>query len=347
MRTCSYWKYQVASNQEWDKCIVYIKKTCFHSSKAIMEDQQRNGLNIIRAPRRPTTYLFHLIRRWVLYENEIWYLYHGGHAPSRVRNVLVMDTVRVIRHGAFSDCYELAFVYIPESVREIHHHAFYRCAYLLTVRLPASITIINNAAFLGCSRLENIILPNCLARIPQLAFAGCSKLTWLLIPYSVIEIGPQAFRWCSAMKWVKIPDSVLLLGYKAFHKCSALESVELPIGIPSMGNDIFAGCKLLKKVTLFESYSNTDSRDDNMCIVLNTEFIFSKGSKTLRMPKINLPSMWPHLLKQLDKNEFISHIGISQIGRKTAIFSFLQQNMYCILEVTVNNSSQIANQLQL
>jgi hypothetical protein len=193
--------------------------------------------------------------------------------------------------------------------------------------------------FAACPSLKNIMIPNRLGRIPELAFAGCRNLTRLTIPLSVKEIGPEAFNGCSSMTSVNIPKSVSLIGYKAFYNCKALEAVELPICIPLIGNRIFTGCGSLKIITLLECDAIIDNSNDNMHIVLVTTLLSSQGLKTIRLPNITKAPMWPHLLRQLDKNSFISRIGVSNVGRKTAIFSFLQQNMHRILEVTHINTS--------
>ena len=269
---------------------------------------------------------------WVFYQGELWYIYRGYIAPFNVYHVLVLNRLTFIRHGAFNGCSYLQDVYVPDSVTDIGHHAFFDCTSLTTISMPNLLTSMGPAVFSGCYRLENLVLPISLTKIPRLAFTHCSHLSRLHIPPYVTEIGSQAFCCCSRLTSMKLPRSVSFIGYKAFYKCKALEAVKLPINA-MIHNQIFKGCRSLRTITLFECDSSTNNNDNNMFIVLDTHFCSSQGSKTIEMPNITATALWPRLLKQLDGNNFFGTIGVSNIGRKTAMFSFLQQNMSHILEV--------------
>jgi hypothetical protein len=281
-----------------------------------------------------TTYHWWRRDRWFYYEGDLWYIYRGHYVPFYVPNVLVLPAVTSIRDNAFHDCRYLKYIFVPDSVLEIGHHAFNICTEMTTIRMPTLLTRIEVGLFHGCKRLQYFALPNTLRDICRLAFAGCSSLSRINIPPSVTRIGSQAFEGCSKLTSVAIPRGASLLCYKVFHQCCTLEVVELPIYIQALGWKIFSGCYSLRTITLLDPNSITNSSDDNMFFILDCKFrSSSEGRKTIRMPNISSLSLWPQLLQQLDQHGFFSHIGVSKIGRKTAMFSFLQQNMCYILKV--------------
>lgn len=83
---------------------------------------------------------------------------------DKVREVVIPESVEVIRFKAFSYCWNLKKVSIPESVREIGRLAFERCSMLEEVVIPESVENIRAYAFDGCYRATIIL------RKPEFAF---------------------------------------------------------------------------------------------------------------------------------------------------------------------------------
>jgi hypothetical protein len=275
---------------------------------------------------------------WFFYQGDLWYMYRGHYVPFYLTHALVLDMVTLIPHGAFHNCFFLEDVYVSDSVMEIGHHAFYNCTSMTTIRMPTLLTSIDNAVFLGCSRLENFVLPHSLTKIYPHAFASCRALSRLHIPPRVTQIGHHAFQGCSRLTSVKLPTSLALLGHQAFCDCNALEDVELPICIPVIGSHVFLGNSALGSITLLECNSNNNKNYKRSFLMLHSHFGSSQGLKTIRLPNISTVLLSPGLLRQLDQHNFFSHIGISSIGRKTAIFSFLQQNMSDLIVAAKNEN---------
>jgi hypothetical protein len=131
------------------------------------------------------------------------------------------------------------------------------------------------------------------------------------LPHSVASIGPAAFEGCVSLEAIQMPTSVAEIGAHPFHLCRSLTTIRLSNSSPSSNNN------------------------NNMTIAVDSAFVGHDGLKTIKMPKMTLVAMWPRLLKHLDSNILLRGIGISDIGRRTSVFSFLRQNMGGILEVAV------------
>ncbi len=89
-------------------------------------------------------------------------------------------TVTSIGNGAFEDCPDLEYVYIPSTVKRIGDFAFSLCGISLTsITIPNSVVSIGNYAFYGCTSLTTINVPNSVTSIGDYAFGDCSNITTL------------------------------------------------------------------------------------------------------------------------------------------------------------------------
>jgi hypothetical protein len=95
---------------------------------------------------------------------------------------------------------EITEVMIPNSVKTIKQGAFGRCLNIQTVVLPDSVTTVGWCAFQGCSSLKTLILPVGVTTIGQGAFYGCSSLQTATIPVSVVELQYNVFDKCTNLE---------------------------------------------------------------------------------------------------------------------------------------------------
>ncbi|SFB71895.1 leucine-rich repeat protein [Ruminococcus albus] len=153
---------------------------------------------------------------------------------ENMKTLVIPDTVKVIRKGAFSNCYELTTVKVGKGVEIMEDKAFFDCTKLASINIPEntmylgrlcfaesslkSVTmprndcVLGDQLFSGCTKLETLILPSKLFTIPQLMCYNCSSLKNVTIPESVCSIADGAFRGCSSLKTLNIPAAVQVVG---------------------------------------------------------------------------------------------------------------------------------------
>ena len=152
-------------------------------------------------------------------------------ATSKIKSVIIPNTVTIIEPEAFYDCYALTSVTIPNSVTSIGVGAFSGCSGLTSPVYNAHVF-----AFMPKSYTGAYTIPDGIESIPDYAFLGCSSLTSITIPNSVTSIGDGAFSGCSGLTTVTIPNSVTSIGGNAFRDCSSLTKVNI--------TDIAAWCNI-------------------------------------------------------------------------------------------------------
>ena len=79
---------------------------------------------------------------------------------SKVKSVLLPDSVTSIGSGAFSTCFNLSSINIPGSVTTIGDQAFYGSSKLKSIFIPASVTDIGSEPFVACGTLNIEISPD-------------------------------------------------------------------------------------------------------------------------------------------------------------------------------------------
>ena len=114
---------------------------------------------------------------------------------------------------------------IPDTVSIIRAAAFYNCISLTSVVIPEGITYINSYVFSQCKELTSVKIPNSVTKIQSLAFYRCTNLTSITIPDSVTSLGSYAFEECSNLTNVIIGNGVTTIGSDVFYKCTALNTI--------------------------------------------------------------------------------------------------------------------------
>ncbi|MGN0592061.1 MAG: DUF4434 domain-containing protein [Ruminococcus sp.] len=123
--------------------------------------------------------------------------------------------VTVIDWYAFERCSKLKSVVIPETVTHISRFAFAHCISLESVNLPASLYSIEQYAFYDCPKLMGITLPESLNIIEERAFCGCKSISEITIPESCQSIGDYAFLGCDSLNTITINGENTSFGIKS------------------------------------------------------------------------------------------------------------------------------------
>ena len=169
---------------------------------------------------------------------------------SKIKTIIIPDTVTSIGGVAFYYCTNLQYIEIPESVTYIGNYAFGYCKSLKNVILPSQMTILEEGLFSYCSNLLTVQLPKKLETIRYDAFGNCINLLTIDIPYGLTTIEYYAFRGCNSLKSVNLPKTLNSIGNNAFESCDSLESIIIPNGITTIQNYTFLGCRNLKYVNI-------------------------------------------------------------------------------------------------
>lgn len=93
-------------------------------------------------------------------------------------------------------------IIIPDTIKKIGSSAFARCDNLTSVTIPDNVTSIGNSAFAYCKGLTSVTIGNRVTSIGDDAFAWCDGLTSVTIGFSVTSIGDDAFPSCRGLKIV-------------------------------------------------------------------------------------------------------------------------------------------------
>ncbi len=145
--------------------------------------------------------------------------------------------------------YESDEIVIPDTVKTIRRGAFHSLRHVRSVILPEGLEIIGANAFCGADKLCKIYMPETLDTICDNAFNGCTALEEILIPENVKHIGFNAFDDCPAVEYenghgylegwlVDVNDSVTDVSprydTKGIARVSARNSITIPAGVTKM-----------------------------------------------------------------------------------------------------------------
>lgn len=114
---------------------------------------------------------------------------HKAFAGSKIREVIMPDTVESISLKAFVDCKNLKKVRFSQKLKLIGSDAFFGCGSLTEADLPDSLRTIKDEAFEKCCNLKIRKLPDNLQGVSDCAFMGCSFAEEIALPASVKHIG--------------------------------------------------------------------------------------------------------------------------------------------------------------
>ncbi len=200
---------------------------------------------------------------------------HAFHKCSRLREVTLPASLRIVENNPFSDCcgltldnrsphfaihdgalydagYSTLFSYelgrdadalvIPEGVRTIGRHSFYNCQRLSTIVLPRSLRTIGYNPFARCDSLRLVNRsPNFVLEDDVLYDAARTEL----IHCSIARDGDT----------FAVPAGVKKIGRSAFFGCTSLREIVLPRGLTTIDRSAFAHCTALERLVVPDTVS--------------------------------------------------------------------------------------------
>lgn len=267
---------------------------------------------------------------------------------TKLKKVIIPETVITIGNYAFQDCKALENVEIPQYIIKIGDYAFHNCQSLTEIFIPKSLESCGtNGPFCG-SGIVTVKFEDEIKNIPSYLFKYCTKLKNIIIPQSVVAIGGEAFSYCSALEAIKIPENVKEIGYSVFAECTALKEMYIPDNVIDIGSGLFIGCTSLEKAKLPLGYDNIPYRTFTNCSKL-VDVTFSDSIKSIhsqafskceKLPEISIPETVTYIdseafyecssLKDISIPENVNNIGNNAF-----------ENCDGLQKVTVNGSGNI------
>ena len=101
---------------------------------------------------------------------------------TKIKSVVVPETVKTIGPGAFMMCHELVSVVLPSDLTVINESMFEGSEKLSDVNLPDGVEAIGERAFCRTAVSGRIVFPSGLKTLGDLAYAECKNLTELVFP---------------------------------------------------------------------------------------------------------------------------------------------------------------------
>ena len=154
------------------------------------------------------------------------------------------------------------------QVTGIKEKAFYKCSELTSVVIPWGVEYIGENAFRECTALKTVTFSihnelglGSLKRIEKYSFADCTNLEGISFPLSLETIGEGAFWGCQSIQSLYIPKDVTSIGRGAF---------------ATMGN--------LSLITVEETNTNYDSRENCNAIIETSSNKIIAGCKNTIIP---------------------------------------------------------------
>ena len=133
---------------------------------------------------------------------------------------------KVIRIPSYL-CYgmtKLRDVVIPQSVIYIGDYSFFACSELTNVSIPDNVEVIGPYAFGRCTKLRELTIGGKVANIGANAFYNCNSLTNVTISDNVEVIGTKAFGQCTKLTEITIGKKVASIE-SVFYGCLALKKI--------------------------------------------------------------------------------------------------------------------------
>lgn len=186
------------------------------------------------------------------------YAFYG----SKVREVILPDSIHTIGASAFSGCYQLEEMVLPVNLKAIGEGCFEHCEKLVLNTLPVGLKNIPFKGFFKCPLANNQILSH-IVTIDTCGFQG-SNFEKLHIPGNVLSIGWDAFKECHKLTHLVIDEGTETLKTGAFCNNYELKEIVLPSSIKQVGQGVFSMCPKIVSVVLYAVIppDNSQMKDD-------------------------------------------------------------------------------------
>lgn len=215
------------------------------------------------------------------------YAFAWDNSNDCVEEIILPESVKVIKNAAFSGRKQLKNINIPEGVKQLPSDMLAGCSSLEKIYIPAYVEKIDISAFPGgecggafktievneknrnyssndgmlfnieknellyvpaANNTDTMIIPEGVRRLGCYMMRGNKNIKKVVLSENVEEIGEGAFEDCSALKTVVLSDSVRVIERKAFGT-TALTEITIPENVRKIGYQAFENTDI-KQVVL-------------------------------------------------------------------------------------------------
>lgn len=256
--------------------------------------------------------------------------------PRGMKRAVIDDIAEEIAEAAFMGC-NVEEVVMPDSVKMIRNEAFSCCKYLKKINLSKNLQKItnqlgNNACFKKCESLKGIEIPAGIKEIPNMMFFGCSELSEVVFHDGLEVIGASAFASCRKLKKVSLPETVKRIKRWAMayvdelHLASNVIPDGLVLGLNSSAFSSFYARVIFpdRKEVLVSKIVNPDV-EDKATLQLSKHcqdpdwYIYSSDITSLRLNglteyerRLKAPEEWPDSRpKQAELKRFLHYNSVA------------------------------------
>jgi hypothetical protein len=203
--------------------------------------------------------------------------YEGNFYCTRLKTVVIPDSVEEIGEGAFQGCTgieEMTLPFVGNSRAATGLNAVFGQIFGYErsttynenhdpTMAPNNTAIYTAYQYKSGTSYYYYYIPNSLKKVTisakpgtmlyENAFKNCRKITDIILNTGVATIGNSSFSNCTALKNITMSDDLISIGNYAFSSCSNLTSVTIPDSVTSIGKDAFRDCTSLADAKLSSS----------------------------------------------------------------------------------------------
>lgn len=165
-----------------------------------------------------------------------------------LNRVIMPDSVKIIREGAFSECRNLTAVVFSGKLKKIERKAFYNCENLKAAEFPDSLEEIGSNAFSFCRSIREIELPEAVRKIESFAFNECRRLEKISLPKGLNVLEDGVFKSCVSLTEAELPEGLREVKTFAFSNCDKLIRLKIPESVEKIDAGVVLGCKNLREL---------------------------------------------------------------------------------------------------
>ena len=258
---------------------------------------------------------------------------------ENIIGIILPESVKTIKFGAFNGCRNLKSLTISKNVEEIEDSAFFTCKKLAEITVSEKnkhYKTIDGALFTydGSELLlypagkteEEYTVPYGVTAICGSAFDGHAELTTVNIPESVTSIGSGAFSDCRNLKNITIPKGLVSLGGGAFENCASLVNIALPWGVSAIYDSTFRECTSLRSITITR----------NVTVIKDRAFFGCSRLESINIEKDDgALEITPHKDEMKENDDKFSKYKEGFLGSKTSIGWYAFSGCHSLTTVTI------------